>query len=370
MADKRDLYEVLGVSKTASDEEIKKAYRQLAKKYHPDISKEANAEEKFKEVQSAYDTLSDSQKRAAYDQYGHSGSPFGGQGFSGGQGFQDFGGFGDIFSQFFGGGSKQRSQNFNGAQRGQDIEMLMTIEFLEAALGTKKTVDVNVTESCHFCHGSGAESAKDIEICSRCHGDGVIDVEQRTMLGTMRTQQVCPVCGGKGKIIKNACHVCHGSGQEKKTKTVDVTIPAGVDTNMSLKVAGYGNGGKNGGPTGDLYLNFRVRPHKVFQRQGDDVILHVPISVTQAVLGTKVDIPTIYGDVLLKIPQGIESGTALRMKDKGIANIRTKKPGDQHVIIDIQIPKNLTVKEKAIYEELASLENRETGWKKFKNLFK
>jgi len=367
MADKRDLYEVLGVSKTASDDEIKKAYRQLAKKYHPDISKEENAEEKFKEVQSAYDTLSDPQKRAAYDQYGHDGNPFGGQGFGGG--FQDFGGFGDIFSQFFGGGGR-RQQNPNGPQRGEDLERNMTIDFMEAALGTKKTVDVTVTDTCHFCHGTGAESSKDVEICSRCHGDGVINVEQRTMLGTMRTQQVCPVCGGRGKVIKNACHVCHGSGQEKKNKSVEVNIPAGVDTNMSLKVAGYGNGGKNGGSQGDLYLNFRVRPHKVFQRQGDDVILHVPLSISQAVLGAKIDIPTIYGDVTLKIPQGIESGTALRMKDKGIANVRTKKHGDQHVVVDIQTPKNLSAQEKKLYEELSKIENKETNWQKFKNLFK
>ncbi len=367
MADKRDYYEVLGVSKDASDDEIKKAYRQLAKKYHPDISKEENAEEKFKEVQVAYDTLSDKQKRAAYDQYGHEGSPFGGQGFGGG--FSDFGGFGDIFSQFFGGG-RQQQRNYNGPQRGDDLERTMTIDFMEAALGTKKTIDVTVTDTCHFCHGSGAESASDVEICSRCHGDGVINVEQRTMLGTMRTQQVCPVCGGRGKTIKNTCHVCHGSGQEKNKKTVDVTIPAGIDTNMSLKVAGYGNGGKNGGPQGDLYLNFRVRPHKVFQREGDDIVLHVPISMTQAVLGDKIDIPTIYGDVKLKVPQGVASGTSLRMKEKGIANVRSKRKGDQHVIVDIQTPTNLSTQEKKLYEELAKLENKESNWQKFKNLFK
>ncbi|QWB95206.1 molecular chaperone DnaJ [Mycoplasmatota bacterium] len=368
MADKRDYYDVLGVSKNASDDEIKKAYRQLAKKYHPDISKEENAEVKFKEVQSAYDTLSDKQKRAAYDQYGHEGSPFGGQG---GAGFSDFGGFSDIFSQFFGGGgNQQRQRNPNGPMRGDDLEKIMTIDFMEAALGTKKTVSVNVTDTCHFCHGTGAESAKDVEICSRCHGDGVINVEQRTMFGSMRSQQVCPVCGGRGKTIKNKCHVCHGSGQERKTKTVDVTIPAGVDTNMSLKVAGYGNGGKNGGPSGDLYLNFRVKPHNVFRRQGDDVVLHVPLSITQAVLGTKIDIPTIYGDVTLKIPAGIEGGTSLRMKDKGIANIRTKKHGDQHVVVDIQTPKNLSSQEKKLYEELSKIENKETNWQKFKNLFK
>jgi len=368
MADKRDYYDVLGISKGASEDEIKKAYRRLAKKYHPDISKEENAEAKFKEVQAAYDTLSDKQKRAAYDQYGHEGNPFGGgQGFGGG--FSDMGGFGDIFSQFFGGGQQRRS-NPNGPQRGDDLERSMTIDFMEAALGTKKTINVTVTDTCHFCHGSGAESSKDVEVCNRCHGAGYVNVEQRTMFGAMRSQQVCPVCGGRGKTIKNKCHVCHGSGQERKNKSVDVTIPAGVDTNMSLKVAGYGNGGKNGGKSGDLYLNFRVKPHKVFKRQGDDVILHVPISITQAVLGDKIDIPTIYGDVSLKIPAGIESGTSLRMREKGIANVRSKKRGDQHVIVDVQTPKSISSKEKKLYEELAKLENKDSTWKKFKNLFK
>lgn len=370
MADKRDYYDVLGIPKTASDDEIKKAYRVLAKKYHPDISKEPNAEAKFKEVQEAYDHLSEPQKRAQYDQYGHAGSPFGnGQGFGD---FGDLGGFGDIFSQFFGGGQRRSQATRNGPQRGEDLEKSIVIDFMEAALGTKKTVSVDIDDECHVCHGSGAESSKDIEICDRCHGDGVINVEQRTMFGTMRTQQVCPKCGGSGKIIKNKCKNCYGKGREKITKTVDVNIPAGVDTNMSLKVAGYGNGGSKGGGQGDLYLNFKVRPHKVFKRQEDDVILEVPITFSQAVLGTTVDIPTIYGDVSLKIPSGIEHQTILKLREKGIANVRSKRKGDQHVIINIMTPKNLSNQEKKLYEQLSELEtkNKDSMWDKFKNLFK
>jgi molecular chaperone DnaJ len=370
MADKRDYYDVLGVSKTATDDDIKKAYRNLAKKYHPDVSKEPNAEAKFKEVQEAYDQLSDPQKRAQYDQYGHSGSPFGnGQGFGD---FGDFGGFGDIFSQFFGGGQRRSQTSKGGPQRGDDLEKSMVIDFMEAALGTKKTVSVEIEDECHVCHGSGAESSKDIEICDRCHGDGIINVEQRTMFGNMRTQQVCPKCGGSGKIIKNKCRSCGGKGRERISKTVDVNIPAGVDTNMSLKVAGYGNGGTKGGGQGDLYLNFKVRPHKVFRRQDDDVILEVPITFTQAVLGTTIDIPTIYGDVSLKVPSGIEHQTILKLKEKGISNVRSKRKGDQHVIINIQTPKNISPQQRKLYEQLEELESKDKNnmWDKFKNLFK
>lgn len=368
---KRDYYDVLGIQKGATEEEIKKAYRTLAKKYHPDISKEDDAEAKFKEVQEAYDTLGDAQKRSQYDRFGHQEGPFqNGQGFGGFGGFSDFG---DIFSQFFGGGQRpQRHGQSTGPLRGNDLEKGMTIDFMEAALGTKKTISVQIDEECHVCHGLGAESAKDIEVCDRCHGDGFINVDQRTMFGTMRTQQVCPKCGGQGKVITKKCNHCKGSGREKVTKTVDVNIPAGVDTNMSLKVAGYGDGGSRGGSKGDLYLNFRVRPHKFFRRNQDDVILEVPLSLTQAVLGTTVEVPTIYGDVNLKIPAGIEHGTILRMRDKGIANVRTKRKGDQQVVVQIKTPKSLTSEEKALYEKLAKLEakQKDSVWDKFKNMFK
>ncbi|MDL2292225.1 molecular chaperone DnaJ [Acholeplasma sp. OttesenSCG-928-E16] len=373
MADKRDYYEVLGLKKGASDEEIKKSYRSLAKKYHPDVSTEKDAEKKFKEVQEAYDTLSDPSKKEMYDQYGHASSNFnnGSQGFGGFGGSQGFGGFEDIFSSFFGGGQKQRA-NPNGPQRGEDLEKSMTIDFMEAALGTKKTIEVTVEENCHKCNGTGAENPKDVEICDRCHGSGYINVEQRTILGTMRTQQVCPKCGGKGKIIKNKCSSCNGAGRVRTTKKVDVNIPAGVDDNMTLRVASYGNGGYRGGENGDLFITFRVRPHKVFRRKGTDIYLEVPITSAQAALGTTVDVPTIYGDVSLKIPAGTDPQTLLKMKDKGIAHVKTGKKGSQIVEITIKTPKNLSAEEKALYEKLDQLQAKEkkNGWEKFKDLFK
>lgn len=371
MADKKDYYDVLGVGKNATDDEIKKAYRNLAKKYHPDVSKEADAENKFKEVQEAYDTLSDASKRSAYDQYGHQGNPF--EGFGGQGGFQGgFGGFGDIFNQFFGGGGQQRRTNPRGPQRGEDLERNMTIEFMEAVLGTKKTIKVDLEEDCKTCRGTGAESDADIETCDRCHGDGIINVDQRTMFGTIRNQQVCPKCGGQGKTIKKRCAACNGQGRVRQQKTVDVNIPAGVANNMSLKVSGYGNGGSKGGSQGDLYINFRVKQHKVFQRQNDDIILEIPITFTQAALGTTVDVPTIYGDVNLKVPAGVSHGTILRMRERGVANVRTGRKGDQHVVVQIVTPKNLSSQEKKLYEQIDQIEAKEnkSAWDKFKNLFK
>lgn len=371
MADKRDYYEVLGVSKNASDDDIKKAYRTLAKKYHPDVSKEDNAEAKFKEVQEAYDTLSDAEKRQMYDQFGHQGNNF--QGFGGGSGFEGFGGFGDIFSQFFGGGNQRRPQRaYNGPQRGEDIQKVMTIDFMEAVLGIKKDIVVDVEDTCHTCGGHGAASKDDIETCSRCHGDGYINVDQRTMFGTIRSQQVCRDCGGKGKVIKKRCHTCNGAGKVNQQKKVEVKIPAGVDNNMSLRVSGYGHGGTQGGSHGDLFLTFRVRPHKVFKRKEDHIHLEVPVSVADAVLGTTIDIPTIYGDVSLKIPPGTNSGTRLRMAGQGVANVQTKRKGDQIVHVNVETPKHVSGEEKKLYEKLRQVESKRqaSAWDKFKNLFK
>jgi molecular chaperone DnaJ len=370
MADKRDYYDVLGIKKGSSDDEIKKAYRTMAKKYHPDVSSEANAEAKFKEVQEAYDTLSDANKRAAYDQFGHQANQFNG---GGGSGFENFGGFGDIFSQFFGGGGQTRSrQNYNGPQRGEDIEKVMTIEFMEAVLGIKKDISVDIEDTCHTCGGSGAASKEDIDTCSRCQGSGYINIDQRTMFGTVRQQQACNQCGGKGKIIKKRCQTCNGGGKVRQTKQVSVNIPAGVDSNMTLKVAGYGHGGSKGGPQGDLFLTFRVRNHSVFKRKDDDIHLEVPISLTQAVLGTQIDVPTIYGEMSLKIPAGIDFGTILKMTGQGIQNVQSKRKGDQLVHIKIETPKHLSSEEKKIYEKLATLDakKQESTWDKFKKLFK
>ncbi len=365
MAQKRDYYEVLGLKKGASTDEIKKAYRGLAKKYHPDVNKEADAESKFKEVQEAYDVLNDPQKKSQYDQFGHAstnGDPFGGFGGGGG-----FGGFEDIINSFFTGGRSQRREK----TQGDDIQMRMTVDFMEAVLGTKKPVDVEITEDCRHCHGSGAESSKDIDTCNRCHGTGYINIEQRTFLGTMRSQSVCPVCGGKGQTIKTKCHVCAGNGRTKTKKNVDVKIPAGIDNDMTLRVPGYGHGGKKGSEAGDLYINFRVRPHKIFKRNGIDIILDVPITFTQAALGDKVEVPTIYGKVDLTIPQGIQSGTMLRLKDKGTLDVRSGRKGDQHVIITVETPKNLSSEEKKLFEQLKNLDvpRKKTTWDKFKEFF-
>ncbi len=364
MAEKRDYYEVLGLTKGASADDIKKAYRSLAKKYHPDVSQEKDAEAKFKEVQEAYDTLNDPNKKAQYDQFGHQsqqGDPFGGFGGGG------FGGFDDIINSFFGGGRTQRREK----NEGDDINMRMTIDFMEAVLGTKKAVDVEITEDCRHCHGSGAESSKDIHTCTRCHGSGYINVDQRTMFGTMRTQQPCPTCGGKGQTIDNKCHVCSGQGRVRNKKHVDVKIPAGVDNEMTLRVPGYGHGGKNNAEAGDLYITFRVRAHKMFKRNGTDIILDIPVTFTQAALGDKIEVPTIYGNVELTIPSGIQSGTSLRLKDKGTSDVRTGKKGDQYVNVVIETPKNLSSEEKKLFEQLKNLENprKKSSWDKFKEFF-
>lgn len=365
---KKDYYDVLGISKNASADEIKKAYRTLAKKYHPDVSKEKDAENKFKEVQEAYDVLNDSGKKSQYDRFGHAGTgadPFGGGGFSGG-----FGGFDDIINQFFGGGGGAR-QTRRTSNTGEDINIRMTVDFMEAVLGSTKEVSVDIHEDCRHCHGSGAESAKDVHTCGKCHGTGYINVDQRTMFGTMRSQQVCPQCQGEGQTIDNKCHVCSGAGRTKAKKTVDVKVPAGVDNEMTLRVPGYGHGGRKGGESGDLYITFRVRPHKVFKRHGTDIILDIPVTFAQAALGDKVDIPTIHGDVELTIPAGIQSGTQLKLKNKGTKDPRSGKTGDQNVFINIETPKKLSSEEKKLFEQLGKLESskKDSGWKKFKSFF-
>lgn len=378
MSTKKDYYDILGITKDASDQDIKRAYRNLAKKYHPDVSKEENAEEKFKEVQAAYDVLSDPQKKSQYDQFGHAGSNFGNgfEGFGGGGGFEGFGGFGDfsdIFSSFFGGGATRgRRTQQQERTNGEDIEISMTIDFMEAALGTTKKINIEQEVDCHTCNGTGADHPDDVETCDKCHGQGYVNVDQRTILGTIRSQQVCNKCNGTGKFIKKHCSTCRGSGRVKENKTVDVKVPAGVDNGITLKVAGYGHGGSMGHPHGDLYITFRVRPHKLFKRDRDNIILNIPITFSQAALGTEIEVPTVYGDVNLKIPAGVQSGTRLRMRDKGIKDIRSNRLGDQYVVVDIETPKNLNNEEKKLYEQLAKAEKtrKQSLWDKFKQLFK
>lgn len=369
---KRDYYEVLGVSKSASADEIKKSYRKLAKKYHPDVSTEKDAESKFKEVQEAYEVLSDAQKKSQYDQFGHNapGGGFGEGGFSGG--FGDFD-FGDIFSSFFGGGGQRQRQTRNAPRKGSDIRRVMNIDFKDSVTGKTEKINVPIYDECHVCHGSGAKSKNDVQTCSRCHGSGSVTVEQQTIFGRTRTQTICPTCDGTGKEIKNKCPNCHGEGVEKVTKTVEVKVPAGIDNNQHIRLTGYGNKGLNGGPNGDLYILIKVKSSDIFIRQGDDIIIEQPITFSQAALGDEIKVPTVYGDVLLKIPSGTQSESKFRLRGKGMANVRTKQNGDQHVIIKVMTPTKLSSEQKALFESLSKVEDVPTEskslWKKFKASF-
>jgi molecular chaperone DnaJ len=349
MSTKRDYYEVLGVDRNADDATIKKAYRQLAKKYHPDVSTETNAEEKFKEVQEAYEVLSDSQKRSQYDRFGHQANNGAGFNTSG------FGGFdfdiNDIFSSFFGGGGSSRSSGSR-KRKGRDIQRRMSITFDEAIFGAKKKIRVTVHETCHVCHGTGAYSKNDLKTCPRCNGRGTVIVEQQSIFGMTRTQTTCPVCHGTGKQILKACTNCHGEGIESHNKDVEITIPAGIDTGQQIRLEGYGDKGANGGPSGDLYIVFDVKQHELFERHGDDIVMSMPITIVQASLGDSVVVPTPHGNVKLKIPSGTQSGTTFRLRGKGAPNVRTKRHGDMHVIVKVVTPTKLSRTQSKLMEQL------------------
>ncbi|MBQ9124928.1 MAG: molecular chaperone DnaJ [Acholeplasmatales bacterium] len=370
---KRDYYEVLGLQKGASADEIKRAYRQLAKKYHPDINKEPGAEEKFKEINEAYDTLGDEQKKARYDQFGHEDPT---QGFGGGQGFGGFGGFGggfdDILNSFFGGGRRQQS-NPHAPRQGADLEKQMTITFEEAVFGCKKRVRLSVDEECIHCGGSGAESKSDVAECPKCKGQGRVYMRQQTIFGSSTVQTTCPDCKGKGKIITKKCPECKGQGRVRRVKDVEVTVPAGIQTGMTLRMEGYGESGINGGPSGDLYISFVCGEHQNFKRDGQDIILTIPISYTQAALGDTIEVPTIDGPVSMRIPSGTQPGTKLRLRGRGTRNPKGgSSRGDQYVIINVEIPNSLSNDEKKLMEQLRTLETKEkkSPWEKFKSLFK
>ncbi len=364
MADKRDYYDVLGIDKNADDASIKKAYRTKAKKYHPDVSTEDNAEAKFKEVQEAYEVLSDSQKRSQYDRFGHQANN--GQGFN----TSGFGGFdfdiNDIFSSFFGGGGQQRTSTRR--RKGQDIQRRMNISFEEAIFGAKKKIRVTAHEECHTCHGTGAHSKNDVKTCTRCHGKGTVIVEQQSIFGRTRTQTTCPQCGGEGKEITKKCNTCNGEGIETHNKEIEITIPAGIDNGQQIRLERYGNKGFNGGPSGDLYILFEVKAHALYERHGDDLVIEIPITFAQAALGDTVKVPTPHGDVKLKIPAGTQSKTTFRLRGKGAPNIRTKRYGDEHVIIDVITPTKLNKQQQKLFEQLSStdLTKDSTVFDKFK----
>jgi len=366
MADKRDYYDVLGIDKNADDASIKKAYRTKAKKYHPDVSTEENAEAKFKEVQEAYEVLSDSAKRSQYDRFGHQANN--GQGFN----TSGFGGFdfdiNDIFSSFFGGGGQQRT---NQRRKGQDIQRRMNITFEEAIFGAKKKVRVTVHEECHTCHGSGAHSKKDVKTCSRCHGKGSVIVEQQSLFGRTRTQTACPVCKGTGKEITKKCPTCNGEGIESHNKEVEVRVPEGIDTGQQIRLEGYGNKGYNGGPSGDLYILFDVKKHEYFERHGDDIVIEVPITFSQAALGDTIKVPTPHGNVKLKVPSGTQGATTFRLRGKGAPNVRTKRYGDEHVIINVVTPTKLSRQQSKLFEQLGNTGlDKDTMFTKFKKFLK
>ncbi len=374
---KRDYYEVLGVSKGASEDEIKKAYRSLAKKYHPDMNPgDKTAEVKFKEVNEAYAVLSDSEKRSKYDRFGHDAfDPA-----SGGGGYGGFGGFsggdfdfGDIFSSFFGGGGASSSRA-NMAREGDDVATRVSVSFEEAAFGCKKEVNFARIENCPDCHGSGAEHEGDIEKCPECHGTGRVTVRQQTMLGYMQTQRSCQRCSGRGKIIKSPCKNCNGKGRIRINKKLEVNIPSGIDDRQNIILRGQGSAGINGGPSGDLIIEVRVREDKIFEREGNNIYCEVPITFAEATLGAEIDVPVLGGGTeKFKIPDGTQSGTAFTLKNKGIPDINTKRKGDMIIKVAVETPKNLNSKQKELLLAFAESLGENNGSKKqsfFKKLFK
>jgi len=353
---KRDYYEVLGVDRNATPEEIKKAYRKLARQYHPDVNKSPDAEEKFKEVKEAYDVLSDPEKRARYDQFGHADPNAGGFGGFGGFGGGDvgggFGGFEDIFDMFFGG----RRTNPNAPRRGADVEMTMTLEFEEAVFGAEKTIEVPREERCDTCHGSGAKPGTNPQTCPACRGTGQEETVQNTPFGRFINRRTCSRCYGRGVIIQNPCPTCRGTGRMRVTRKIQVNIPAGVEDGSQLRMAGEGESGVNGGPPRDLYILLRVKPHPFFSRDGYDLYCEVPISFVQAALGDEIEVPTLTGKVKLKIPPGTQSETYFRLRGKGVPRLRGHGQGDQHVKVVVVVPKRLTERQKQLLWEFAAEE--------------
>lgn len=331
---KRDLYEVLGVSRTASGDEIKKSYRRLAMKYHPDRNKDdADAEAKFKEAKEAYEVLSDSDRRATYDQFGHEGlRGAGGGGGFGAEGFGDI--FGDVFGDIFGGGRRSRSQMFRGADLGYELRL----DLERAVGGDSVTIDVPTQVSCDTCGGSGAKKGSEPVKCTTCGGAGQVRVQQ----GFFSIQQTCPACKGAGTVIADPCKSCGGRGRTAKTKKLSVKVPAGVDDGDRIRLAGEGEAGRNGGPPGDLYVEIRVTPHKIFERDGPDLSCEVPVSIATAALGGEVEMPTLDGHVSLKIPGGTQSGKVFRLRGKGVTTVREPHKGDLFVRVVVETPVNLT----------------------------
>ncbi len=369
MAEKKDPYEVLGVNKSSSADEIKSAYRKLARKYHPDLNKEPGAEEKFKEIQEAYDILSDPDKKAKYDQFGYAAFDPQAGGFNGG-GFGDFGDIdlGDIFGSFFGGG-RTRSRQSSGPMRGADINNRIRISFMDAINGKKIEITPVVDENCPNCNGTGAESPSDIETCPDCHGSGTVRTVQQTIFGQMQSQRTCPRCNGTGKSIKNRCHVCNGKGYVTTKKTIEVNIPAGINSGQQIRVPGKGQRGLNGGPNGDLYLEVIVDDSKTFTREGNDIHITKEITYLEAILGASIDVDTVYGPVTMDVPSGIQPEKCLRIRGKGVKDMRSGVPGDEIVHFKVLIPTTINKEERELLEKLADIRGIKASKKTSSGLF-
>ena len=366
---KKDFYEVLGVEKGASDEEIKKAFRKLAIKYHPDKNQgDKEAEEKFKEINEAYQVLSDPQKRSQYDQFG---STDFGAGYEGGYGaggfdFSDFGGFGDIFDSFFGGGGSTRRRK-DGPMKGADLEYTVVLSFEEAMTGVEKEISITRSEKCPKCGGSGAKEGTQPKTCDKCGGTGQVRVQRNTPLGSFMSMSTCDKCGGKGTIISDPCTECKGTGKVRKNRKIKVNIPAGIDTGNVIPIRGQGEDGTNGGPSGDLYVHIRVNPHKLFKRRGYDIYMDTTLSFSKAAMGVELKVPTIDGDVKYSVPPGTQPGTVFRLKGKGVPKVNGHGRGDQYVNIIVEIPKSLNNKQKEallMYMEASGEISEEDGSKK------
>ena len=373
MANKRDLYEVLGIAKSASKDDIKHAYRKLAKTYHPD-NKETGDEAKFKEIQEAYDILYDDQKRSAYDQFGFAafeqagGNP-GGNPFEGG-GFGFEGDLGDIFSSFFGGGRRQQRTS-NGPRRGNDNVMRVRVSFMDAVMGRDIDINVTVDETCTSCKGSGAKTPNDIKTCPHCNGRGYIRTQRRSLFGVVESEDVCPNCGGSGKVIANKCPDCGGKGYIRKKKNVTVHVPAGIRSGQQIRVSGMGERGTNGGQNGDLYVEILVSEHAYFKREGNDIYIDIPIDFVDACLGCKIDVPTVYGDVSLNVPAGTQPNQTMRMKGQGVKDLHNGVPGDQYVKLIIKVPTNLSKEQKDLLTKLRDTRSpSDSFFDKFKKIFK
>lgn len=375
--ERKDLYEALGLQRGASEEEIKKAYRKLAKKYHPDLNPgDKTAEARMKEVNAAYEILSDPEKKARYDQFGHAGvdPSYGGGGAHYG-GFEDFD-LGSIFDSFFGGGMGGGQSRRNGPRKGENIRATVTLTFEEAAFGCEKQITVNRVEACPDCGGTGARPGTSAETCPDCHGTGQVKTTQRTILGMMSTSMPCSRCRGTGKIIRDPCPTCQGAGSQRRQRTITVQIPAGIDHGQTISVRGEGNMGQNGGPSGDIYVTVNVTPHEIFKRRGQDVMVELPVTFVQAALGAELVVPSIDGKISYTMPEGTQPDTVFRIRGKGIPNLNGRGRGDQFIKVKIEIPRNLTHEQKDILRQFddsvgdAQFGEKKGFFEKMKDLFK